>query len=518
MNPTLRSIALGFILTALSVHAALVVPSIFNDGMVLQRDRAIPVWGWAEPGARVAVEFAAFKADATAGADGRWETQLPAQPASASGRDLIIQAGNETRRLRYVLIGDVWLLAGQSNMGWSVNQSAEAVAAKARANYPWLRAFVQLPMEGAADQPALDVKGGKWQACSPASVGNWSAVGFYFAEALQPHLEKNVPVALIHTAMGGTAIESWIDLASLESLPAGRIGAKFYRDQVGVSLKKNAEWYAAKAAWQKQADAAKAAGQPAPALGESLAKEPAGLKYHNLPSVLFNGKVAPIQPFALRGVVWYQGEGNAANTDAAKRYADLLPLMIERWRAGFRDPALPFLIVQLPGHNPTAKQADWPEMRAQQAAVCARVPATALVVTLDLGERDNIHPTHKQPVGERAALAARKLVYGESALADQGPRYLSAARTGSAIRITLSHTGALSTRDAAAPTGFAVAGADGNAIPAAARIEGDAIVVTVPATLQGPVTVSYAWKNWPEANVADATGMPLTAFRTPAQP
>lgn len=518
MHLKLRNIALGFILSALSTHAALVVPSIFGDGMVLQRDRALPVWGWAEPGARVAVEFAAFKADAIAGADGRWETQLPAQPASASGRELTIQTGGETRRLRDVRVGDVWLLAGQSNMGWSVTQSAEAVAAKARANYPWLRAFTQWPIEGAADQPAQDVKGGKWQTATPSSVGNWSAVGFFFAEALQPHLEKNVPVALIHTPMGGTAIESWIDLASLESLPAGRIGAKFLRDQVGVSLKKNAEWYAAKAAWQQQADAAKAAGQPAPALGESLAKEPAGLKYHNLPSVLFNGKVAPLQPFALRGVVWYQGEANAANTDAAKRYADLLPLMIERWRAGFRDPALPFLIVQLPGYNPPGKWADWPEMRAQQAAVCARVPATALVVTLDLGERDNIHPTHKQPVGERAALVARKLVYGEASLADQGPRYRSAARAGSAIRITLTHTGALSTRDAGAPTGFAVAGADGNSLPAAACIEGDAVVVTVPATLQGPVTVSYAWKNWPEANVADATGMPLTAFRTLALP
>lgn len=517
MTPTLRSIALGFILSALSVHATLVVPSIFGDGMVLQRDRAITVWGWAEPGARVAVEFAAFKANATAGADGRWETQLPAQPASASGRDLIIQTGSETRRLRSVLVGDVWLLAGQSNMGWSVDQSAEAVAAKARANYPWLRAFTQWPMQGAADQPTQDVKGGKWQTATPASVGNWSAVGFYFAEALQPHLEKNVPVALIHSAMGGTSIESWIDRASLEALPAGRIGAKFYRDEVGASLQKNAAWSAAKAAWQKQADAAKAAGQPAPAMDKSLAKEPAGLKSYHLPSALFNGKVAPLQPFALRGVVWYQGEANAANTDAARRYADLLPLMIERWRAGFREPALPFLIVQLPGYNHPAKQADWPEMRAQQAAVCARVPATALVVTLDLGERDNIHPSHKRPVGERAALAARKLVYGESALTDQGPRFLSAVRTGSAIRITFTHTGALSTLDAAAPTGFAVAADDGTSIPAAARIEGDAIVVTVPATLLGPVTVSYAWKNWPEANVTDAAGMPLMAFRTPVQ-
>jgi sialate O-acetylesterase len=271
---------------------------------------------------------------------------------------------------------------------------------------------------------------------------------------------------------------------------------------------------AAKATWQQQADAAKAAGQPVPALDKSLAEEPVGVKPHNLPSVLFNGKVAPLQPFALRGVVWYQGEANAASTDAAKRYADLLPLLIERWRAGFREPALPFLIVQLPGYNSPSKWADWPEMRAQQAAVCARVPASALVVTLDLGERDNIHPTRKQPVGERAAVVARKLVYGEASLADQGPRYLSAARTGSAIRITLTHTGALSTRDAAAPAGFAVVGADGASLPAAARIEGDAIVVMVPSTLQGAVTVSYAWENWPEQNLRDASGLPLAPFIT----
>ena len=517
MNPTLRSIALGFILSALSVHAALVVPSIFGDGMVLQRDRAITVWGWAEPGARVAVEFAAFKADATAGADGRWETQLPAQPASASGRDLIIQAGSETRRLRDVRVGDVWLLAGQSNMGWSVDQSAEAEAAKARANYPWLHTFTQYPYQGGADQPVKDVTGGIWKTATPTTAGSFSAVGFYFAEALQPHLEKNVPVALINTQMGATSIEAWIDLHSLESIPAGRIGAKFLRNQIDVSLKKNAEWYAAKAAWQQQADAAKAVGKHAPALDKSLEKEPEGLKPYHRPSVLFNGKVAPLQPFALRGVVWYQGEGNATSTEASRRYADLLPLLIERWRDGFRDPALPFLVVQLPGFNSPAKQADWPEMRAQQASVCARVPATALVVTLDLGERDNIHPTHKQPVGERAALAARKLVYGEAALADQGPRFLSAARTGSAIRITFTLTGALSTRDSGAPTGFAVIGADGNSLPASASIQGDTISVTVPATLQGPFTVSYAWKNWPESNVIDATGMPLAAFRTTVQ-
>jgi sialate O-acetylesterase len=503
-----------FITAALSLHAALEMPSIFSDGMVLQRDRPIAVWGWADSGTSVAVEFASAKVSAIAGADGRWETQLPAQPASDSGRELIIQAGSETRRLRDVLIGDVWLLAGQSNMGWSVTLSAEAVAAKARANYPWLRAFTQFPIEGAADKPARDVKGGKWHTATPATVGNWSAVGFYFAEALQPHLEKNVPVALIHTPMGGTTIESWIDLASLESLPAGRIGVKFFRDAVAQSLEKKNAWLAAKATWQQQADAAKAAGQPAPPLAESLAKEPVGLKYHNLPSVLFNGKVAPLQPFALRGVVWYQGEGNAANTDAAKRYADLLPLIIERWRVGFRDPALPFLIVQLPGYNHPAKWADWPEMRAQQAAVCARVPATALVVTLDLGERDEIHPTHKQPVGERAALAARKLVYGESQLADQGPRYVSATRSGETIRIKLTHTGALSSD----PTGFELVDASGTATPATARIEGDEVLVSVPTTMQGGVTVAYAWKNWPEANICDTTGLPLAPFRTPPLP
>jgi sialate O-acetylesterase len=279
-------------------------------------------------------------------------------------------------------------------------------------------------------------------------------------------------------------------------------------------LEKKTAWLAAKATWQQKADDAKAAGQPIPALDKSLAKEPAGLKPHNLPSVLFNGKVAPLQPFALRGVVWYQGEANAASTDAAKRYADLLPLLIERWRAGFREPALPFLIVQLPGHNPDGKWADWPEMRAQQAAVCARVPATALVVTIDLGERDNIHPSQKQPVGERAALVARKLVYGEASLADQGPRYVSATRSGETIRIKLTRTGALATAGASDPTGFNLVNASGTASPATARIEGDDIVVTVPATLQGPVTVSYAWKNWPEANVSDATGLPLAPFIT----
>lgn len=495
-----------------SAQAELRLASVFGDHMVLQRDVPVPVWGWADPGSKVTVEFAALLATATAGPGGRWQTQLPAHPASATGRELVIRAGIETRCLSDVLVGDVWLLGGQSNMGWSVKDSAEAGAATARANYPWLRAFSQLPMEGAAAQPTQDVKGGRWQLCTPAAAGNFSAVGFYFAVALKPQLSEGVPVAIIHTAMGGTAIESWIDSASLETIPSGRIGTKFYRDAAADYQEKKSAWQAAKLTWQMQADSAMAASQPAPPMAPPLRKEPEGVKPHMLPSALFNGKVAPLQPYALRGVVWYQGESNAASADSAKRYGDLLSLLIERWRIGWSDPKLPFLVVQLPGYEAPGKFAAWAEMRAQQAAVVARTPQTSLVVTIDLGERDNIHPTHKQAVGERVALAARKLVYGEASLADQGPRFKSAIRAGDEIRLHLAHTGALSPTNAASPQGFEVAGADGHFGPVPARIEGGAIVITAPAS--GPVTLRYAWKNWPEQNLRDASGLPLAPFIT----
>ena len=456
-----------------NASAELNLPSIFSDRMVLQRGKPLPFWGWADPGQRITVGFGGLERSATAAADGRWEVLLPELAASNQGREItVLTSSGESRVIRDVLVGEVWILAGQSNMGWSVKQSSEAEAAS-QANHPWLRSFSQLPYEGAADQPARDVKGGRWSACTPETAVYFSAVGFFFAEALHARLGEDVPIALVHTAMGGTAIESWIDLPALEGLPEGRIGAEFFRSAVA---KGNA-------------------------------------KPHMLPAVLYNGKIAPLQPFATRGVLWYQGESNASDTAAATRYGSMLKLMIRRWRDGWRDSSLPFIIIQLPGYDTPSQWADWPTLRAQQAEVVAKTPNTALVVTLDLGSRNDIHPPAKRAVGERAA---RCLSDDGTAAATVGPKFLRATRSDSEIRLTVDRAGGLHSSGQDEPKGFEISEADGVFSPIAAKIEGDAIVIRH--QKPGPVNVRYAWKNWPEENVRDGSGLPLAPFITPELP
>lgn len=504
------------LITVETTMAVLHVPAVFSDHMVLQRDTPLPVWGWADPGATVTVRFDPTELTTTASSDGRWEVLLPKQNASNKPKTLIIQSSTrEQLVIRDVLVGDVWILGGQSNMGWSVKQSSEADAAS-RADHAWLRAFQQAPYEGATDQPAKNVTGGKWVRCTPTTAPHFSAVGFFFAEALHSRLEDKVPVALVHTAMGGTAIESWIDLPALESNAAGNVGADFFRKAVASYQAKHAQWLEEKHAWQTKADQAEAKGLPQPGLPPHLEKEPDGVKPYMLPAALFNGKIAPLQPFASRGVIWYQGEGNAADTAAANRYGELLPLMIKRWRLGWRNPTLPFIVVQLPGYESPSRWADWPTLRAHQAATVEKTPHTALVVTLDLGTEHDIHPVRKQPVGERAALAALKMVDRRPNIIAEGPRFLEATREAGQVRLRFQHTDDLITSNKEAPQGLELAGADGIYSPVPARIEKDMLVVdSVPA---GPVTFRYAWKNWPLENIRDGSGLPLAPFRTPPLP
>ena len=508
--------ALFVVSSALLAHAKLTVPSIFTDGSVLQRDKPVPVWGWTEPGSTVTVRFAGQTVMTKADTDGRWQAKLAALSTSREGRALEISAGTETKTIKDVLVGEVWILAGQSNMGWSLKESNGGDAAARRAQYPWLRTFQQFPLEGASETSQRDVKGGRWLTCTPTTASSILGVGFFFAEAIHPALGEDVPLALIHTPMGGTPIESWIDQPSLEATPAAKAGLKFFREGVATYREKKATWDANKSAWHKQVEVAKAAGQPEPEMAPALKKEPEGLKPHMLPSALFNGKIYPLQPFAARGVIWYQGETNAGSSASAVSYAELLDLLITRWRAGFDNPVLSFLVIQLPGYDIKSTTADWPALRASQAAVAARTPGVGLVVTIDLGEKDNIHPTDKQPVGKRAALMARRGVYGNREIVAEGPRFLKAERSGSKILLRFSHTGTLLTTNAAAPAGLEIAGADGKFSPIEPKLEGDALVVTPPGDLIPPLSLRYAWANWPAATISDASGLPLAPFQTPS--
>lgn len=513
--PPLRHLCLALLLVALTAtaQARLLVPSIFGDGAVLQRDKPLAVWGQAAPGASVSVAFAGLSASGVAAPDGRWRVELPPLAASAQGRPLEISVGAERLVARDVRVGEVWLLGGQSNIGWSLAQSTGgAEAAASAAALPLLFSFQQHPNAGASPTPATDVREGRWLALTPATAPHQSAVGFHFARALRAHLGPDIPLALVHTAMGGTAIESWLDADALASSAAGRTGAAFFRAEHQKWLARKAAWDAALAAWTAEAESARAAGRPAPQKPAELAKEPEGVRAHQLPSALFHGKIAPLQPFALRGVLWYQGESNASDTAAAARYGELLRLLVGRWREGFGDAALPFLIVQLPGYGKTSRWADWPRLRAEQAAVAATTPGCALVVTLDLGEHDDIHPRDKRPVGERAALVARRFVYHDSSAPAEAPRLLAAERAGPELRLRFASTGALSTRDGAAPRGFVWVGENGETRPlAGARLEGSTLVAPLPSS--AAFTLRHAWANWPDANLTDASGLPALPFQ-----
>jgi len=493
--------------------AALEIPSIFSDHMVLQRDRPVTVWGWAVPGDVVTVEFAGSTANATASAEGRWEAVLPSFPASADGRDLTVRAkSGEAKTMKNVVVGDVWILGGQSNMGWTVGQSEGAADAKARADYPWLRWFNQWPNQGATDAPARDVKGGRWQPVSAQMANQVSAVGFYFAEALRPALE-GVPVGLVNTSMGGTVIESWIDLPTLKALPAAQTALDAYQAALGDYDRRMEEWSLAKARWEKAAGEARAKNQLPPIKDDFIINGPLGPHHFRRPSALFHGKVAPIQPFAARGVIWYQGEGNAANTEAASAYGSLLSTMIQRWRDGWRDPELFFLVVQLPGYDHPNRSADWPTLRAQQAEVVQNTPRAALAVAIDVGDQAGIHPVRKQPVGERLALLARRHVYGDESAVAEAPRFVRAERHGNEVMLHFKPGTDLSTSDGMSPRGFEMGVGKQPFVEVEATLREGVVVLSISQGTTG-IELRYAWANWPKANVQSLSGLPIAPFRT----
>jgi sialate O-acetylesterase len=363
-----------------SVQAELWMPSIFSDGMVLQADKPVPVRGGADPGTEVTVEFAGQKKAAVAGADGKWQVILDPMPVSSKTRNMKVYSDTHTPILQYsnIQVGEIWILAGQSNMGWPLFKSDGGSAAAKQADYPWLKIFKQWPNQGAYDEPARDVTGGQWVICNPQQAAQLSGIGFFFARKLHELLPPGTPIALINTQMGGTYAECWIDFQTLENTPS----AKPYLEKAAREIKP----------------------------GESDPKGYWGENNFRRPSALFNGKVAPLQPLAARGVIWYQGEGNSQKW-LAPGYAETLTALITSWRAGFEQPDLPFLIVQLPTYNHGSGN-DWAAIQDAQAQVADSMDHVELIVTKDLkGHEDQIHPPGKQPVGERLALKATAEIY-----------------------------------------------------------------------------------------------------------
>ncbi|MEI8292620.1 MAG: sialate O-acetylesterase [bacterium] len=472
--------------------------AIFSDGAVLQRGVAIPVWGTAEPGEKIQVSLDGQTASTTADSEGNWRVQLPAHDAGGPFEMKI--SGNNSLVIGNVLIGEVWICSGQSNMEWPLSKAANAASEIPLAENPNLRGFY-VP-RNASDKPEQNITG-RWLASSPAKVGVFSAVGYFFGRDLSKEL--GVPVGLIMSSVGGSPAEAWTRREAL----AGQMPEVLLEQEKAVANHSAAlaKYQAGEPRlledWAAACEQAKAAGQPEP-------RKPAPPQDPQTsgkrPSGLFNAMIHPLIPFAIRGVIWYQGEGN---NDRALAYQKLFPLLISDWRSQWGQGDFPFLFVQIAPNKDMS-----PEIREAQFLVWKRTPNTAMIVTTDVGDANDIHPTRKEPVGQRLALAARALAYGAK-IEYSGPVFESVQFDGPRAIVTFSHVGGGLVAKDGELKGFIMAGADGKFAPAKALIKGSTVVVTADGVTK-PAAVRYGWANVPNGNLFNEAGLPASPFRSDA--
>lgn len=618
------------------------LPLLFSDGAVVQRGKSLPVWGQAGPGEAVRVEFAGKEARVVAGQDGRWSLMLPASVAGGP-HVMRITEGSRVREFHDILVGDVWLASGQSNMEWPIAQSAQAEAEIAAATDRQIRHFkIPKSWDGV---PQAQLAGGSWVAASPQAAGSFSAAAHFMARELRK--SEGVPIGIIDSTWGGSRIETWMDAATLgldpqaaaESARQAREADERALQETGQRLARWPQGVADDTGWEQAGlDDTDWVAIPVPGIWESsgwigmdgvawyrttftLSKEEAAtgvllglgriddsdiafvngqrvgettLQYNEpreyqvpasalragtnqvavrvtdsgggggihgeqteifvqpaggerrpldgswvfrvadavltagddnknqFPTLVYNRMIHPVQPYPLRGVIWYQGESNAFSVDEATRYREQFPALIRQWRSQWNAPDLPFLWVQLAGFGTgvdveeggTVQVSPWSVMRESQTATLS-LPATAEVVTIDIGDQADIHPRNKQDVGKRLALAARKVAYGEDVV-HAGPSLTKVAfANGAAVVEFDTHGSALAVRSGGNDVqGFVLAGADRVFKPARAVIEGDRIVVRADG-IPAPVAVRYAWSDNPaNADLVGTTGLPASPFRS----
>ncbi|MFT4249606.1 MAG: sialate O-acetylesterase [Pseudomonas sp.] len=611
------------------------LPLLFADGAVLQRDQPMPVWGWATPGAKIRVEFDGRRAQATADANGTWKAVLPAH--RAGGPYLLrVEGDGGALQVRDVLVGDVWLASGQSNMEWPLAQARDGAREAAAADDPQLRHFKVPKSWNEAPQPRL--AGGEWKPATPENAGAFSAVGYFFARELRQ--STGVPIGIIDSTWGGSSIEAWMDAASQDGGPApvaARIAEARARDERQMAETRQriarwtppgdegASWSAADLddgdwdrqpvpgtweqhgyfgmdgiAWYRTSftlsaeearagvslgigpaddtdttyvngvevghtewryqdprdyrvppsalragvnhvairvlDTGGAGGLPGDAAAfyvqpQGAARRPLGGDWkfrpakvtvaanddkNQIPTLLYNAMIHPLQAFPVKGVIWYQGESNAYEYGAL-RYREQFAAMIRQWRAERGQPALPFLWVQLANWKAGSDKGDlspWAQLRESQSRTLS-LPATGQAVIIDIGDPDNIHPANKRDVGHRLALVARHVAYAES-LVYSAPVFARAEFSAGQAQVRFDPMGGtLAVRGGGNEArGFALAGTDRVFHPAQARIEGDRVVVRSDA-VPAPVAVRYGWSENPaEADLVNREGLPVSPFRS----
>lgn len=484
-------------LLAMQAAADVRLPALISEHMLIQRDAPVRIYGWAAPGENVTVRLAGQTVQASADDAGRWEAWL--RPMPAGGPHELVIAGRNAITVRDVLVGEVWVASGQSNMVWPVERARDADKEASSANYPRIRLFkVALKV---ADDPVEDVEG-SWQVCSPETVRSFSAVGYFFARHL--HEKLGVPVGMIQSAWGGTPAQAWTSRATLLSEPSLQTYLIEWQRVLAEWPRTKRRWEENLKRWEERAAEAKRLGQQPP----PRPAQPLGPGHPHTPAGLFNAMIAPLTPYTIRGAIWYQGESNANNL--AWLYRTLFEAMIRDWRQAWGQGDFPFLYVQLANYAKATPGGYWSLVQEAQLKTL-ELRNTGMAVTIDIGEAEDIHPKNKQDVGLRLALAARALVYGEK-LVYSGPVFRQAVREGNRLRLYFDHTGS-GLRGRNGLRGFLVAGADRVFHPAEAQIEGATVVVSSSA-VTAPVAVRYAWANNPEATLFNAEGLPASPFRS----
>jgi sialate O-acetylesterase len=494
--------------------AAVKPHALISDGMVLQQGVKVPIWGSAGEDETVTVRFQGQEVSTTA-KGGRWMVRL--EELKAGGPYEMTITGTNRIQLHNVLVGEVWICSGQSNMEWPVSQTADAEKTIAASANPLIRLFTvpRTPAGGPLhDVPssASRIRTGEfreraWQECRPGTVASFSAVGYFFGRDLQK--ARQTPIGLIHTSWGGTPAEAWTSKAALEAEPVLKYLAERQAKALAGYPKAIESFKAEVASFAQAYTKAVAEGRDPPdepKWPSNPARNPNG------PSTLYNGKIASLLPYAIQGAIWYQGESNASR---AYEYRTLLPAMIKNWRMDWQQGKFPFLIVQLAPFmkiDPEPRESQWAELREAQGLTTSTVPNTALAVITDVGEENDIHPKRKEPVGGRLALAARALAYGEK-IVYSGPVYSTMTVGGNKAVLAFKHTGSGLVAKGGPLTGFTIAGNDRKFVTAQAEIQGDKVIVWSPGIDQ-PVAVRYGWANYPVVNLWNQEGLPASPFRT----
>ena len=494
-------------LLPLPVEADVKLPAVVGANMVLQRDISVPVWGWADSGEEVSVKFAGQTKATKADADGHWMVRL--DPLKAGGPQTLTVAGKNTITLENVLVGEVWICSGQSNMGMTVGRSNDAEKEIASAKYPSIRLF-GVPLLG-TQEPQYDCKGA-WSECSPETVGNFSAAGYFFGREV--HKEIDVPVGLINCSWGGSSCEAWVERSVLaaDSRYKSMLDtwdkncANYDPEKVQAAYQKRVEQ------WKAQVEKAKAEGKTPPPRPRAP-RDPRNGQHR--PANLYNGMLLSVMPYGLRGAIWYQGESNAGR---AYQYRHLFPTMIKSWRADWQQGDFPFYFVQLANYmavKPEPGESAWAELREAQS-MTLETPNTGQAVIIDIGDAKDIHPKNKQDVGRRLALWALAKDYGKD-IVYYGPQYKSMAVEGGKIVLKFDHVGGGLVAKGGALEGFAIAGEDKAFVWADAKIVGDTVEVSCPKVAK-PVAVRYAWADNPICNLYNKEGIPASPFRTDQWP